>query len=86
MVWRLDRWGLSLPDVVLTLREVIGVAVHFVSLTEALDLKTPTGRAMAKKYRRLESCNLNPGFRTLAFSTKSTTSSDKSLIPLYRLQ
>src|SRR5260370_42345313 len=41
---------------------------------------------MVKKYRRPESCNLKPGFRTLAFSSKSTTSSDKSLIPLYRLQ
>jgi hypothetical protein len=54
------------------------------------DLNTPTGRAMTKNYRRRESRNLKPGFRTLAFSTKSTTSadtsSDKSLIPLYRLQ
>ena len=33
-----------------------------------------------------ESCNLTSGFRSLAFSTQSTTSSDKSLIPLYRLQ
>jgi hypothetical protein len=86
VVWRLDRWGRSLSDLVVTLRELIDLGVGFVSLTEALDLNTPTGRAMAKKYRRPESCNLKPGFRTLAFSTKSTTSSDKSLIPLYRLQ
>jgi DNA invertase Pin-like site-specific DNA recombinase len=33
LVWRLDRWG----------RSVVG----FVSLTEALDLTTPAGRAMA---------------------------------------
>jgi putative DNA-invertase from lambdoid prophage Rac len=47
VVWRLDRWGRSLPDLVVTLRELIGLGVGFVSLTEALDLTTPTGRAMA---------------------------------------
>ena len=35
LVWRLDRWGRSVTD------------VGFVSLTEALDLTTPAGRAMA---------------------------------------
>jgi putative DNA-invertase from lambdoid prophage Rac len=47
VVWRLDRWGRSLPDLVVTLRELIDLGVAFVSLTEALDLTTPTGRAMA---------------------------------------
>jgi putative DNA-invertase from lambdoid prophage Rac len=47
VVWRLDRWGRSLPDLVVTLRELTGLGVGFVSLTEALDLTTPTGRAMA---------------------------------------
>ena len=46
VVWRLDRWGRSLPDLVLTLRELSELGVGFVSLTEALDLTTPTGRAM----------------------------------------
>ncbi len=46
VVWRLDRWGRSLPDLVLTLRELTELGVGFVSLTEALDLTTPTGRAM----------------------------------------
>ncbi|MCC6877380.1 MAG: recombinase family protein [Sandaracinaceae bacterium] len=46
-VWRLDRWGRSLADLVLTLRELAEIGVAFVSLTEALDLTTPTGRAMA---------------------------------------
>jgi putative DNA-invertase from lambdoid prophage Rac len=46
VVWRLDRWGRSLPDLVLTLRELTDLGVGFVSLTEALDLTTPTGRAM----------------------------------------
>ncbi len=47
VVWRLDRWGRSLPDLVTTLRELTELGVGFVSLTEALDLTTPTGRAMA---------------------------------------
>ena len=47
VVWRLDRWGRSLPDLVVTLRELIDLGIGFVSLTEALDLTTPTGRAMA---------------------------------------
>jgi DNA invertase Pin-like site-specific DNA recombinase len=47
LVWRLDRWGRSLPDLVSTLEELNYLGVGFVSLTEALDLTTPTGRAMA---------------------------------------
>ena len=47
VVWRLDRWGRSLPDLVITLRELTELGVGFVSLAEALDLTTPTGRAMA---------------------------------------
>jgi DNA invertase Pin-like site-specific DNA recombinase len=47
VVWRLDRWGRSLADLVVTLRELIELGVGFISWTEALDLTTPTGRAMA---------------------------------------
>lgn len=46
-VWRLDRWGRSVADLALTLKELHGLGVAFVSLTEALDLTTPSGRAMA---------------------------------------
>jgi DNA invertase Pin-like site-specific DNA recombinase len=46
VVWRLDRWGRSLPDLVVTLRELTDLGVGFVSRTEALDLTTPTGRAL----------------------------------------
>ena len=46
LVWRLDRWGRSLADLVVTLKELAELGVAFVSLTEALDLTTPTGRAM----------------------------------------
>src|SRR6266568_5808035 len=47
LVWRLDRWGRALVDLVVTLKELAELGVAFVSLTEALDLTTPTGRAMA---------------------------------------
>ena len=47
LVWRLDRWGRSVADLVSTLQELQHLGVGFVSLTEALDLTTPAGRAMA---------------------------------------
>ncbi len=47
LVWRLDRWGRSVADLVSTLHELQHLGVGFVSLTEALDLTTPSGRAMA---------------------------------------
>jgi DNA invertase Pin-like site-specific DNA recombinase len=47
VVWRLDRWGRSVADLMTTLRELTELGVGFVSLTEALDLTTPSGRAMA---------------------------------------
>jgi DNA invertase Pin-like site-specific DNA recombinase len=47
LVWRLDRWGRSLVDLVVTLKELAELGISFVSLTEALDLTTSTGRAMA---------------------------------------
>lgn len=47
LVWRLDRWGRSVTDLLATLQELNHIGVGFVSLTEALDLTTPAGRAMA---------------------------------------
>jgi putative DNA-invertase from lambdoid prophage Rac len=54
LVWRLDRWGRSVTDLLATLQELehrevsgSGLGVGFVSLTEALDLTTPAGRAVA---------------------------------------
>src|ERR1035438_4138620 len=44
---RLDRWGRSVADLLATLQELDHLGVGFVSLTEALDLTTPAGRAMA---------------------------------------
>ena len=47
LVWRLDRWGRSVTDLLATIQELEHLGVGFVSLTEALDLTTPAGRAMA---------------------------------------
>ena len=47
LVWRLNRWGRSVTDLLATLQELEHLGVGFVSLTEALDLTTPAGRAMA---------------------------------------
>src|SRR5438105_14585568 len=47
IVWRLDRWGRSLADLVSSLQELTQLHIGFLSLTEALDLTTPSGRAMA---------------------------------------
>lgn len=47
VVWKLDRWGRSLHDLVATLQELGELQVGFVSITEAIDLTTSTGRALA---------------------------------------
>src|SRR5690242_4794397 len=47
LVWRLDRWGRSVTDLLATLQDLEHLGVGFVSLTEALDLTTAAGRAMA---------------------------------------
>jgi len=39
--------GRSLADLILTLKEIDRVGIGFVSLTEAFDMTTPTGRALA---------------------------------------
>ncbi|KJV05154.1 recombinase family protein [Methylocucumis oryzae] len=46
IVWKLDRLGLSLGDLIGLLDELKAQEVAFQSLTEAIDTATPTGRAM----------------------------------------
>ncbi len=45
-VWRLDRLGRSLKHLLTVLDELHALGVSFVSLHEALDFTTPTGRLM----------------------------------------
>jgi DNA invertase Pin-like site-specific DNA recombinase len=46
IVWKLDRLGRSLRDLIAMLDELRGRGVRFQSLTEAIDTETPTGRTM----------------------------------------
>ena len=45
-VWKLDRLGRSLRDLIALLDDLKARGVAFQSLTEAIDAETPTGRAM----------------------------------------
>lgn len=44
LVWKIDRLGRSLRHLVVTLAELDGLGVAFISLRDALDLSTPAGR------------------------------------------
>jgi len=46
IVWKLDRLGRSLRDLITMLDDLKTRGVKFQSLTEAIDTTTPTGRAM----------------------------------------
>lgn len=46
IVWKLDRLGRSLRDLITMLDDLRDRGVAFHSLTEAIDTRTPTGRAM----------------------------------------
>src|SRR5260370_40178283 len=50
LVWRLDRWGRSVTDLLATLQELEHLRGGFVSLTEALHLTTPAGRPIARPF------------------------------------
>ena len=47
VVWKLDRWGRSLVELINELQDLNTLGVGFVSITEALDFTTPSGKAMA---------------------------------------
>jgi len=47
VVWKLDRWGRSLVGLIAELHDLNALGVGFVSITEALDFTTPSGKAMA---------------------------------------
>ena len=46
IVWKLDRLGRSVRDLITMLDDLKARGVKFRSLTEAIDTETPTGRAM----------------------------------------
>jgi DNA invertase Pin-like site-specific DNA recombinase len=45
--FKLDRWGRSSVDLVTTLNELDACGCAFVSVTDAIDMTTPSGRALA---------------------------------------
>lgn len=46
IVWKLDRWGRSLKDVLCMLQELAELNVEFCSLKDQIDLSTSTGRLL----------------------------------------
>lgn len=46
LVWKLDRLGRSLKHLVTTVADLEALGIAFVSLKDALDLSTPSGRLM----------------------------------------
>ena len=46
IVWKLDRLGRSVRDLLNILHDLTGQRIHFRSITEAIDTATPTGHAM----------------------------------------
>ena len=46
LVWKLDRWGRSLREIVMMLQELSDHGIEFCSLKDALDLSTSQGRLM----------------------------------------
>jgi putative DNA-invertase from lambdoid prophage Rac len=48
VVWRLDCWGCSIADLVRTFQQLKTLGVGFVSVSEPLDLTTPSGQALSE--------------------------------------
>ena len=60
LVWRLDRWGRSLMDLMNSLQELTALDIGFVSLSEALDLTTPSGTGAGRNAGRV--CGVRTGY------------------------
>jgi len=65
LVWRLDRWGRSLADLVATLQELADLGVSVVALTEALDLTTYIGQLCMLSYALLALFYLRDTLRSM---------------------
>lgn len=46
VVWKVDRWGRNLADLISTLEELSALGVALVSTTEFFDMSSPAGKAM----------------------------------------
>jgi DNA invertase Pin-like site-specific DNA recombinase len=59
LVWKLDRFGRSLRHLVNALAELEAAGVVFASLTDNLDLSTPSGRLMFQVIAAMANLNAN---------------------------
>lgn len=59
IVWRLDRLGNSLSDLITILHDLRGRGVHFQSLSEAINSTTPKGRITWQIVAMLAECEYN---------------------------
>ena len=87
-VWKLDRLGRSVRDLLNILHELQGRGVRFQSLTEAIDTDTPTGRAMlhmvallAELERGLRIGISNAVFRSMAVERSKCVTGDAGALP-----
>lgn len=44
IIYKLDRWARSLPELVLEVKELIDKGISFISINDSIDLTTATGR------------------------------------------
>lgn len=78
LVWKLDRFGRSLKHLINALAEFEALGIAFISLTDNLDLSTPSGRlmfqiigAMAEFERGLIQERVKAGMRNAAAKGKA---------------
>jgi DNA invertase Pin-like site-specific DNA recombinase len=56
-VWKLDRWGRSMPHFISSVQELTSLGVRFLANTQGIDTDqgSPTSRLMLTCWRRLRS-------------------------------
>lgn len=57
VVWKLDRFGRSLPDLIQKMQQLDDMGVDFVSLTQGIDTSTAQGRLMFQIFGALAEFN-----------------------------
>jgi DNA invertase Pin-like site-specific DNA recombinase len=81
VVWKLDRLGRSLRDLIAMLDDLKRRGVKFRSLTEAIDTETPTGRAMWQMIGVLAEFGAEFNFRAYPRRSKSRATPRREVWP-----
>ncbi len=81
IVWKLDRLGRSLRDLITMLDDLRARGVKFHSLTEAIDTATPTGRAMWQMIGVLAELEKVAYFRTYPRRSEGGTAPGREVWP-----